>query len=94
MQDAGARQVSNAEGMPRMVRKNDCALPAQYTKHSNARGHSLSFGFRFGFGVYCLGLQAGVAIRLSLRVGNRVRARVEVSLRVVFGVRVTLELGI
>ena len=27
-----------------MVRKHDCALPAQYTKHSNARGHS--FGCR------------------------------------------------
>ena len=38
MQDAGA---SNAEGIRRIVRKHDCALPAQYTKHSNARGHSL-----------------------------------------------------
>ena len=44
MQDAGARRVSNAEGMRRMVRKHDCALPAQYTKHSNARGHSLELG--------------------------------------------------
>ena len=42
VQDAGARRVSNAEGMRRMVRKHDCALPAQYTKHSNARGHSLA----------------------------------------------------
>ena len=41
MQDAGARRVSNAEGIRRIVRKHDCALPAQYTKHSNARGHSL-----------------------------------------------------
>ena len=41
MQDAGARRVSNAGGMRRIVRKHDCALPAQYTKHSNARGHSL-----------------------------------------------------
>ena len=41
MQDAGARLVSNAEGMRGIVRKHDCALPAQYTKHSNARGHSL-----------------------------------------------------
>ena len=38
MQDAGARRVSNAEGMRGIVRKHDCALPAQYTKHSNARG--------------------------------------------------------
>jgi hypothetical protein len=44
VQDAGARRVSNAEGMRRMVRKHDCALPAQYTKHSNARGHSLAIG--------------------------------------------------
>ena len=42
MQDAGARRVSNAEGIRRIVRKHDCALPAQYTKHSNARGHSLA----------------------------------------------------
>ena len=41
MQDAGARRVSNADGIRRIVRKHDCALPAQYTKHSNARGHSL-----------------------------------------------------
>ena len=44
MQDAGARRISNAEGMRRMVRKHDCALPVQYTKHSNARGHSLGAG--------------------------------------------------
>ena len=43
MQDAGARRVSNAEGMRRIVRKYDCALPAQYTKHSNARGHSFRY---------------------------------------------------
>ena len=42
VQDAGARQVSNPESIRRMVRKHDCALPAQYTKHSNARGHSFS----------------------------------------------------
>ena len=30
--------VSNAEGLLRIVRKHDCALPAQYTKHGNARG--------------------------------------------------------
>ena len=44
MQDAGARRVSNAEGIRTIVRKHDCALPAQYTKHSNARGHSLGLG--------------------------------------------------
>ena len=37
MQDAGARRVGNVEGMRGIVRKHDCALPAQYTKHSNAR---------------------------------------------------------
>ena len=42
MQSASARRVSDAEGIRRMVRKHDCALPAQYTKHSNARGHSLA----------------------------------------------------
>ena len=26
-----------------MVRKHDCALLAQYTKHSNARGHSFRY---------------------------------------------------
>ena len=41
VQDAGARRVVNVEGMRGIVRKHDCALPAQYTKHSNARGHSL-----------------------------------------------------
>ena len=46
MQDAGARRVSNAESIYRIVRKHDCALPAQYTKHSNARGHSLSINPR------------------------------------------------
>ena len=41
-QDAGlgARRVSNAEGIRKIVRKHDCALPAQYTTHSGARGHS------------------------------------------------------
>ena len=43
VQDAGARRVSNAEGIRRMIRKHDCALPAQYTKHSNAPGHSLCY---------------------------------------------------
>ena len=43
MQDAGARRVSNAEGIRRIVRKHDCALPAQYTKHSNARGHPFRY---------------------------------------------------
>ena len=38
MQGAGARRVSNAEGICRIVSKHDCALPAQYTKHSNAQG--------------------------------------------------------
>ena len=32
----GARRVSNAVDERRIVRKHDCALPAQYTKHSNA----------------------------------------------------------
>jgi len=44
VQDAGARRVRNAEGIRRIVRKHDCALPVQYTKHSNARGHSLGSG--------------------------------------------------
>ena len=44
VQDAGARRVRNAEGIHRMARNHDCALPAQYTKHSNARGHSLAIG--------------------------------------------------
>ena len=43
VQDAGARRVGNAEGMRGIVRKHDCALPAQYTKHSNARGHSAGY---------------------------------------------------
>ena len=33
----GARQSSNALDIRRMVRKHDCALAAQYTKHSNAQ---------------------------------------------------------
>ena len=48
--DAGARQVSNAEGIRRMVRKHDCTLPAQYTKHSNARGHSSGYNQGLGTG--------------------------------------------
>ena len=36
MQDAGARRVSNAEGIRRMVREHDCALPAQYNKRAGA----------------------------------------------------------
>ena len=45
VQDACARRVSNADGIRRIVRKHDCALPAQYTKHtcSNARGHSFRY---------------------------------------------------
>ena len=31
MQDAGARRVSNAKGMRRMVRKHDCALTVSDT---------------------------------------------------------------
>ena len=34
----GARRVSDAVGIRRVVRKRDCTLPAQDTKHSNARG--------------------------------------------------------
>ena len=44
VQDAGARRVNNAEGVRRIVRKRDYALPAQYTKHSNVQGHSLGLG--------------------------------------------------
>ena len=36
-----ARRCSNAVGIRGTVRKHDCALPAQYIKHSNARGVSL-----------------------------------------------------
>ena len=52
VQGAGARRASNADGIRRMVRKHDCALLAQYTKHSNARGHSLALSevLRFGGG--------------------------------------------
>ena len=49
VQGAGARRVSNAEGIRRIVRKHDYALPAQYTKHSNARGHSLDLRGAFAF---------------------------------------------
>ena len=42
------------------MRKHDCALPAQYTKHSNARGHSLGL----------------VRVRVRVRVRFRVRLRV------------------
>ena len=65
VQDAGARRVSNAEGMRRMVRKRDCALPAQYTKHSNARGHSLGLGLGRGLGLR-LGLGRGLGLGLWL----------------------------
>ena len=61
MQDAGARRLSNADGVRRMVRKHDCALPAQYTKHSNARGHSLRLGLGVGLHVFARG---------SVRVSN------------------------
>ena len=37
----GAKRVGNAVVIRRIVRKHDCALPAQHTKHSNARGVSL-----------------------------------------------------
>ena len=69
MQDAGARRVSNAEGIRRIVRKHDCALPAQYTKHSNARGHSLGLGLglglRLGLGKF---LSDDLGIELELTV--------------------------
>ena len=55
MQDAGARRVSNAEGIHRIVRKHDCTPSAQYTKHSNVRGHSLGLG---------LGLQLVLCVRV------------------------------
>ena len=58
VQDAGVRRVSNAEGIRRIVRKHDCALPAQYTKHSNARGHSLGLGLRLRLGLSGLDLPA------------------------------------
>ena len=67
MQDAGARRVSNADGIRRMVRKHDCALLAQYTKHSNARGHSLGLGLGLGSGLglaLALGLGGGYFLRL------------------------------
>ena len=56
VQGAGCRMqvqgvVSNAEGIRRIVRKHDCALPAQYTKHSNARGHSLELGSEKALGI-------------------------------------------
>ena len=52
MQDAGARRVSNAEGIHRIVRKHDCAVPAQYTKHSNARGVSLRLQLGLGLDLH------------------------------------------
>ena len=89
MQDAGARRVSIAEGIRRIVRKHDCALPAQYTKHSNAWGHSL--GCRY-LNMVRLGLERHP---LSVRVGDRqdpvclkVKVRVKVKLRVRVSVRV------
>ena len=65
VQDAGARRVSNAEGMCRIVRKHDCALPAQCTKHSNAGGHSLGFelGLASGLGSW-LGPRGSTDTRL------------------------------
>ena len=39
----GARRVSDAAGIHRIVRKHDCTLPAQYTKHSNAQGVSFCY---------------------------------------------------
>ena len=64
MQDAGARRVGNAEGMRGIVRKHDCALPAQYTKHSNARG-LIEIGLRLGSGVG-LGLGSGLGSLFGL----------------------------
>ena len=62
----GARRVSNAVGIRRIVRKHDCALPAQYNKHSNARGVSMGPGLALGLG---LGLALGLAIGLWLGLG-------------------------
>ena len=49
IQGAGCRmQVQGELVMPKVYvewqEKHDCALPAQYTKHSNERGHSLELG--------------------------------------------------
>ena len=76
IQGADARRVSNAEGVPRIVRKHDCALPAQYTKHSNARGVSLGLGpwgwIRLSWGAAGTGSQLG--IRVTVRGQGRVTA--------------------
>ena len=44
----GARRVSNAVGIHIIVGKHDCALPAQYTKHSNVGGGSLGLAEAYG----------------------------------------------
>ena len=76
MQDAGARRVGNVEGMRGIVRKHDCALPVQYTKHSNARGHSLVLGLALVLVlVLRLGLGLGSGSGLGLGVGL-IRVRV------------------
>ena len=69
MQDAGARRVSNAEGMRGIVRKHDCALPAQYTKHSNARGHSLGVFWVKAVARLWQGSQVRVRVRCHARLG-------------------------
>ena len=72
VQDAGARRVSNAEGIRGIIRKHDYALPAQYTKHSNAWGGHI---------------RVRVRVRVRVRIRIRVRVRVRVKLRVRIGVR-------
>ena len=67
MQDAGARRVSIAEGIRRLVRKHDCALPAQYTKHSNG-AEALIF--------LVVELELGLGVVSVVRVSVRVRVRV------------------
>ena len=100
MQDAGARRVSNAEDMRRVVRKHDCALPAQYTKHSNARGHSLRLRGSLK-SVHCdmcpahsprhwgpgggLGVGIGLRLRLGVRLGLAVAVVVAVAVAVAAG---------
>ena len=51
VQGAGARRVSNPGGIRRIVRKHDCTLPAEYTKHSNAQGISLGLGLGLGLAI-------------------------------------------
>ena len=62
MQDAGARRVSNAEGIRIIVRKHDCALPTLYPKHSNSWGAI----FRDGSVESSLSLSLGVCLNLGL----------------------------